>query len=489
MPHASSPEASESRNPLKVENGVKASNGTAETRPVPAGITRKLADFVHETTWDDIQPIRHVLECGFLDYIGLASYAAGNVDSSPAFINAIHSLSAEGPGSVLGLSRRYQAQYSALLNGTLVHSMDWDDTNSVASLHPGASAISAALAQAELEMSTGRVVTGREFYTAVAVGYEVTCRLGRSISDILHRAGFHPTCVAGVFGASATAAKLAGFSADQIENLFGVVGSMASGSLQCFVNGGWNKRFHPGIAAHNALLGVQFTKAGMIGATEAVEGKRGLSANYARLSEPDLHIVEELGTFWETINTAIKPYPSCRLVHGPIEAAYELRKQFLQAGSMPEDLPIDITIGAKAYAGVGATAPNKIRPTNVVEGQFSLYFQFAVALLYGRNDWDSYQLLDDEKVLALCRRITTHLDESLRDGSLVTVAKVGDKSVKIEFPLGEPENPIGLPEVENKIRPMAEKVYGVERTKEMLKLFYDLENQKDMSIFIKSLRV
>ncbi|OQU99154.1 hypothetical protein CLAIMM_04828 [Cladophialophora immunda] len=447
---------------------------------VPASITRKLAEFVHQTTWDDIQPIRNVLECGLLDYIGLASYAVDHVASSPVFIEAVNNLSATGPGSVLGLSRRYQAQYSALLNGTLVHSMDWDDTNSVASLHPGASAISAALAQAELEMSAaapggGRKVTGREFLTAVAVGYEVTCRLGRSISDVLHRVGFHPTCVAGVFGAAATAGKLAGFDAGQIEHLFGVVGSMASGSLQCFENGGWNKRFHPGIAAHNALLGVQFVKAGMVGAARAIDGKRGLLYAYARLPEPDLHI----------------PYPSCRLTHGPIEAAYELRKHFLpdlDSALSLDDTTIEVTVGSKAFQGVGSTAPNKIRPTNIVEGQFSLYFQFAVAWLHGRNTWDSYRLLQDEKVLALCRRITVRVDDDLRDGSLVTVARIGDRAVKIEHPLGEPGNPIGLPEVEAKFLPMAEKVYGVQGARDILTLFHDLENQDDLSVFTRALR-
>lgn len=461
------------------------------TDAVPASITRELAKFVSETTWDDIEPIRDVLKCGLLDYVSLASYAVGHIESSPAFIEAINSLSASGPGSVLGLSRRYQAQYSALLNGTLVHSMDWDDTNSTASLHPGASAFSAAFAQAELEISLsgGRKVTGREFYTAVAVGYEVTCRLGRSISDVLHRAAFHPTSVVGVFGAAAVAGKLAGFDVDQIESLFGVVGSMASGSLQCFENGGWNKRFHPGIAAHNALLGVQFVKAGMIGATRAIDGPKGLLFSYAQSSEPDQDIVKDLKAFWVASDTAIKPYPCCRLNHGPIEAAYELRKLFPNPEDLPQDSIIEVTVGRKALLAVGSGAPNKIRPTNIVEGQFSLNFQFAVAWLYGCNDWSSYQLLDDEKTLALCRRIVVNVDNSLREGSLVTVAKIGDKSVKVEYPLGEPENPIGLVEVENKIRPLTEKVYGLEGSRELLRLFYDLENQTDLGVFISLLRV
>jgi 2-methylcitrate dehydratase PrpD len=484
MPHAASPERISVKG-LKVENAGEQRHGMAPTEPA---ITRQLAEFIHRTTWEDIQPIFNTVQCGFLDFIGLASYAGRHIDTSSVFTDAVNNMSADGPGTVLGLGRTYQTQYSALLNGTFVHSMDWDDTNSVASLHPGASAFAAALAQAEREMADGRVVSGREFYAAVAVGYEVTCRLGRSISDIMHRVGFHPTCVAGVFGAAAAAGKLAGLNADRINNLFGIVGSMASGSLQCFVNGGWNKRFHPGIAAHNALLGVQFAKAGMVGASEAIEGKRGLLMSYGRMSEPDAHIVEQLGSYWETCNTAIKPYPCCRLAHAPIEAAYELRKLFGSPDAIPKDTAIEITVGPKAYGGVGTPAANKLDPTNVVEAQFSVYFQFSVALLYGHNDWESYKLLQDENVLEMNHRIRVHQDDSLRDGSLVTVAKIGDKTVKIEFPLGEPENPMLLPQVQNKFDRMADQVYGVERRQEILKLFFDLENQADLSVFVRSLR-
>jgi len=456
-----------------------------EKETLSVDITPKLADFVVQTTWEDIEPIREIVENGFLDFIGLTAYAAHMIDSSPAFISAVNNMSATGPGSVIGLSRQYQVQYSALLNGTLSHSMDFDDTNSTASLHPGGSAIAASLGQAELEMSHGRRVSVREFYTAVAVGYEVTCRLGRAISDALHRTGWHPTGVAGVFGAAAAAGRLAGFDSTKIQHLFGVVGSMASGSLQCLLTGGWTKRFHPGMAAHNALLGVQFVKAGMVGPLAYIEGRGGLLYAYARL-KPDPTIVEDLGTVWETSNTAIKPYPSCRVIHGAIDAAYALRKE----RPFTEDMAIDITVGGKAYIGVGSSGnSDRVRPTDIVEGQFSLQYQVAFTWIYGRNDWSVYEHLKDERVLGLARRITVHLDDTIREGSLKTVAKVGDKSVTIEdhSVLGEPDNPVGRREVVAKFLPMAEKIYGVQNAQEILTSFFALEKESDLGIFIKSL--
>jgi 2-methylcitrate dehydratase PrpD len=109
--------------------------------------------------------------------------------------------------------------------------------------------------------------------------------------------------------------------------------------------------------------------------------------------EPDAEIIKDLGTYWETANTAIKPYPCCRLAHRPIEAAHKLRNLFPDAVLLPDGMNIDVTVSRKAFGAVGTRVHNKTRPTNVVERQFNLNFQYAVALLYSRNDWGSYQLL------------------------------------------------------------------------------------------------
>lgn len=296
-----------------------------------------------------------VLKKGTLDYVGLVSFAAQNVESSRTFISAVQALSAPGPATVIGCRSKLQAQYSALLNGTLAHSMDFDDTHIASALHPGAPVISAAFAQAELEDSQGRVVSGRLYYESLAVGYEIMCRLGVSISATLHRVGFHPTGVLGIYGAAAAAGRIAGLDLGQMEALFGIVGSMASGSMQYLDNGSWNKRIHPGLAAHNALLGVQLAKAGMVGATRSIEGEFGLLSAYGRIHSPDPRVTAGLGTIWESNNTAIKPYASCRLTHAAIDAIYDHRQEATM-GRTPKT--IEVQFSKKGYMIVGRPSPN-----------------------------------------------------------------------------------------------------------------------------------
>jgi len=77
-----------------------------------------------------------------------------------------------GQNTVYPEGMSFTPQYAALLNGAFAHTFDFDDTMAEAVLHPGAAIIPAALAEAE---SSG--ATGKRLLLALAVGYEVACRL------------------------------------------------------------------------------------------------------------------------------------------------------------------------------------------------------------------------------------------------------------------------------------------------------------------------
>src|SRR6202000_692204 len=110
----------------------------------------------------------------------------------------------KGEVTVFGDSKTWSPAVAALLNGTLGHSLDFDDTHADSSLHPSAPVVPAALAGGEM---TG--ASGREVLTAIVAGYEVCCRLGNALDPTSHYArGFHPTATAGTYGAAAAAGKL-----------------------------------------------------------------------------------------------------------------------------------------------------------------------------------------------------------------------------------------------------------------------------------------
>ena len=98
----------------------------------------------------------------------------------------------------------------------------------------------------------------------------------------------------------------------------------AAGSLQFLANGAWTKRFQVGWAALNGLMAATLVREGFKGAAEALEGKHGFMRAYAPNPTPE-RAVQDLGAVWELMNTAVKPYPSCRYGHAGIDAALALR--------------------------------------------------------------------------------------------------------------------------------------------------------------------
>lgn len=243
-------------------------NGTngVETEKVKTPVSKIFAEFTSDLKYESIPvEIRSQLKILLLDYIGVAVYGAHGAESSEPFYAATRALSAHGTATVFAKGATFQAQYAMLLNGAFSHTLDFDDTHLGGILHPGASVMTAALIEAESQL-----VTGKELLTAAAAGYEIACRLGVALGGGGFARGFHNTGTCGLFGAIVTIARLRNLSAKVTETALGVGISKAAGSMQYLQNGGWNKRLHPGFAAHDAYLCVAFAEAGVVSSTNTV---------------------------------------------------------------------------------------------------------------------------------------------------------------------------------------------------------------------------
>ncbi|WP_433622135.1 MmgE/PrpD family protein [Nocardia sp. CA-120079] len=423
---------------------------------VDGAATNRLAGFVSRLTADDLpeETAERLQQC-LLDFVGVTAFAGVRSESRDAIRSGVGRLaSSDGAGTVVGERRGYQFQYAALLNGAFAHSLDFDDTNIHGLLHPGAPVIPAALAMTE------RVgATGADLLTALAAGYEVCCRVGAALGQTAYDRGFHLTGVAGLFGAIAAGARLLGFTQDQVATAWGLGGSMAAGSLQYLASGAWNKRLHPGLAAHNALLCLSFTEAGVIAAAQPFEGRFGLLTGYSGAPVAEL-LDGDLGGRWMSTDTAIKPYPSCRLAHGAVDAALELRRRL---GGFPDAAgALSLRISPRAYQIVGGTDANKTAPISVVDGQFSVYFQTAVALLDGTVEWSSYDRLADADVRAVARRLRVAADENVPTaGAVLTYLPSSGPlfTVRRDQPIGEPGQALPWSVVEAKFHDLASVVF------------------------------
>jgi len=461
------------------------SGANAESRLLARGATDALVDFTCKTRLADLPPDAEPLLRGcFLDFIGNSAFASKEAESTPALRAAICKMDVEnGAATVIGEPRGYSWPFAALLNGAYAHSLDFDDTNQVQTGHPGAPVIAAALSEAE------RIdADWTAFMEALAVGYEVCCRIGGAIGPGGYERGFHVTAISGIFGAVSAVSKLRGLDRERTRNAFGLALSKAAGSMQYLENGSWNKRLHPGFTAHDAILSVALAEAGVVGAAEPIEGRFGLLASYTSAPRPKI-LTENLGRRWTLLQTAIKPYPSCRLTHAAIDAALELRKR-VSAHDLP-NASIKVGLSPVAMKIVGERLPAKLAPRNSVDAQFSIYFQVAAAWLDGKLDWSSYARMGLPDLVAMAERISAHDDESMRKaGATVVVDAAGSElRLKVDDPLGEPENPLGWDKLKSKFLSLAVPVYGAAHADQIERDVRGLAAHAKMRPIINLLRV
>ncbi|GKT49816.1 uncharacterized protein ColSpa_09997 [Colletotrichum spaethianum] len=434
------------------------------------GVTLRFCDFIVQTQFESIPPqaLEKLLDL-IIDHIGVGASGGAQSESSRYIITGVEAFTggATGESIVYGKEKRYPVPTAALLNGAFAHSFDFDDTLAVGVVHPGASIIPAALAQALESDASGKLLL-----TAISVGYEVACRLGRALSTGGYPRGFHNTSTAGIFGAVAAISKIKGLSPEQIYNAFGLAGSKAAGSMQFLDNGSWNKRLHPGFAAHDAFLCVALAEAGVTGASHIIEGKWGfLQAHSAEVNTVGL--TDDLGTEWLYPATALKPFPACRFTHTAIEVTANVA-----AKAMTQRLPEKITVRLTraGYGIVGEPSPNKRHPKTIVDAQFSIYYQIAIAWLFGmETGWSAYDVekMQSKQVADLCDRIEVIIDvmigkEFEAKMSFVGVDGLGDVEDAMVYPLGENEHPLSSERVQKKFLGLVASVYGTRRAGEIL---------------------
>ncbi|GAA1559883.1 MmgE/PrpD family protein [Kribbella lupini] len=398
------------------------------------------------------------------DFIAVAALGGG-VDSSAPVLATIGSLSLGGPITVIGRAAGASAEHAALLNGTFAHTLDFDDTNIGAKLHPGAPVIAAALAAAEYGDSTGP-----DLVAGIVAGYEVTCRIGRALGEGAYDRGFHPTAVAGTFGAAAGAGRVLGASETEIRAALGVAGSMAAGSMQFLGNGSWNKRLHPGLAARNGLLAALLARDGFRGSEQALEGASGALVNYSSEADP-AELTRDLGSGWLMLDTGFKPYPSCRLTHTPTDLCLQVRDELGRAPVPGEK--ITVTISPRADSIVGGGQPQKVRPQNVVDAQFSVRYQCAVALLDGEVNWSSYADLRRPDVIALAERLDVVVDpEQALAAAELRVDRAGETVLRLrrDAPRGESGDPANPAVVETKLRQASTGIWSPQRLERLVRL-------------------
>ena len=373
-----------------------------------AYIAETLAQFVHQLRFEDIPAhVRERAKDLMLDATGIA-FASTKFEFADKALAGL-SFFGKGERTVIGMPAKLALRDAAVMNGVLIHGLDYDDTHLEGVVHASASCFSCALGMAaEVNAS------GRDLITAYIAGLEAIARIGMVAKGGLHLNGLHPTGTIAAFASALIAGKLMGLDAEQLVMAQGnALSTSASSSRQYSQEGAWTKRLHPGWGAAAGITAAAMARGGFIGPREVYEGEYSLyrTLTGTRYGDCDLSLAtKDLGVVWESARVAIKPIPACHLVHACSDAAVALARANTIKGT--DVKAIRALIPAQAVPIVCEPAAQRRRPVSSYAAQFSIYHAVAASLLRGKFGLAEMEpeIYNDPAILALGDKVTYEID-------------------------------------------------------------------------------
>jgi len=404
---------------------------------------------------------------------------------------AARALSPPGPCRVLGTGDRVGVTAAAFANGAFSQALEFDDTHNESIVHMSSPAVAAGLALSELAP-----VSGRDLITAIALGNEISCRVGSVASGQFHKRGFHPTGLFGTFGVTYLAGKLLGLDAYQMAQAAGICGSFASGLLQCWVDGTQTKFLHPGWAAQSGITAAVLAREGTTGPAEVFEGRFGLFASHLQDESGKLadygRISDNLGKHWESRNSSFKPFPAAHVLHPYISAILRLRSTHGIAVRDVERIECPVT---QFIVGIVCEpTEEKFAPASDSHGRVSLQYSLAEALMHGSLGKNAYrpESLRDRQILALARRVSYYVDPAYPGpgrfkGEVTITLRNGTKLHELEeYNRGSAENPMSYEEIRAKFDENAGGFLSAARRETLAREIRELDTLADASRVISS---
>lgn len=420
-----------------------------------------ISRWVAATSFDDLPAdVIASTRLRVLDVIGLS--IAGGQTPFGASVRASASLYPGDEARLWGSAVRTSVAGAAFVNGALSQALEYDDTHNESIVHMSSPSVASALALGERLGSSGR-----DAIVAVAIGNEISARVGSVTPQQFHKRGFHPSGLFAPFGVCWLAGRLLGLDTAQMANAAGITGSFAAGLIQCWVDGTQSKFLHPGWAAQSGIAAAVLGQNGVTGPAEIFEGRFGLFASH--LQDPDSapafgRLTDGLGTRWDSRDASFKPYPVAHVIHPYITAALRLRERHALA---PDDIARVICPVAPYIVGIVCEpAAEKRRPLTDSHGRVSLPYTIAEALVLGRIGKQAYApaSLRDPAILALTDRVEVVVDPAMPGsqqfkGVVVIETRDGRRLEEVEeHNRGSARNPMIDAEIEAKFR---ENVDGV----------------------------
>ena len=341
----------------------------------------------------------------------------------------------EGKFRAIGTGKDIALKEAVFLNGLNGHALDFDDGTNSGIIHLGSPIFSLLIPLAQ------RYGIGiDDMLKAAIVGYEASYTMAVSIQPGHKAMGYHATGTCGTLGATLAAAYMLGFTEEERFQAFASACVAASGMLKVLDDGSELKPYNVAKTALLSLTALQLGKSGFKGHTDPLGG-RGFLRMMTGKEDVELKPVLLNGTY-AIMKSYTKPYASCRYTHPAVEAAIHLRGK-VRAENVNE-------VRIKTY-DLAVSGHDHTEIHGSYSAKMSIPYATAAGLIYGKAGLQEFgeDAVKRTEILELTKKIKVSADDDLSAAfpgiqtAIVTIkTNDGEYVDRVDFPKGEPENPL-----------------------------------------------
>ncbi|MFQ6605706.1 MAG: MmgE/PrpD family protein [Fidelibacterota bacterium] len=441
-------------------------------------ISRRMAEFAVGLTYDDLPTDVIAAVKRFLyDSIGCAFGSMSTHDVN-AMLSLYREMGGKPESTVLGFGDKLPAVSTALINALMIRALDfndiyWKDDPS----HPSD------IIPAALSLGEKVDATMQDAIVAIVLAYEFEQRLCLFAKPgVRERKWHHATLTQ--FVSPIVAGKVLGLSVDEMVNAIGIsgchnhtIGCPTAGVLTMMKN-----TVDP-MATQSGVFAALLARNGYSGTEKVFEGKEGFMDAFIGWNAKDetpepremrgrdglsswswdvAALVDGLGDHYKILECGMKAFPTEALTHTHISCVLNaMIKNGLEYTDIAE---VKVTAFAQAYDIL--FDPAKYRPKSRETADHSLPYCLAAAIVDKRITTQSFsdEKLKDPRIFEVIDKIVGEPSQEFEEmfpakqpSKVVITTKDGRTfSEYMEYPKGDPREPMTIADLENKFNSLAE---------------------------------
>ncbi len=422
---------------------------------MPETITATMARWATDLTYDDLgERAIHEAKRYLLDSLGCAFGGYRQEDAKIA-LEVLDEIGGDGPATILGSGSKTDAVSASLANALMVRVMDYNDIYWQQDPSHPSDIIPAAIACGE---RAGR--DGRNLIVGIVLGHEFEMRLCEAAFPGIRERGWHHATLT-AFVSPIVASRMLGLSWEQCQHSIGIsasrhatLGAVTAGKLTMMKN-----TVDP-MATQSGVLAALLAERGYSGPEHVIDGKEGLVHCFGPEWQLDV-LVDGLGETWRIERCGMKAFPTEALTHAPISAVLDIVNEH---DLQPDDIT-KVHIRSLARAADILADPSKYDPRSKETADHSLPYVIAAAVADRQVTPAQFEpeKIMDERIRAQLNKVEVVADPEIEkvfpelQRVIVKIETADGRELgrELDYPKGDPRNPLSDEEVEEKFDALA----------------------------------